>query len=215
MESFFLTHTHAQAKPYIFVHTDTPSKGLWNRRTVTREKPQQGCHYSGPFRDARGELPLKLAEQGSQPSSLLTKSQGGLLAISLLQFLPFFLLGSGLQGGQTMPTTGAFSFPEPPRNHMLPTQSLSSRLQTPKRLPGAWVPGGRKTPLSFPQGSSQVRYIGELLILIKGTPQLCVPLLFISPMSFLKFRVPSSCYPGIRDSLPSGLHYRLLTNSMA
>lgn len=96
MESFFLTHTHAQAKPYIFVHTDTPSKGLWNRRTVTREKPQQGCHYSGPFRDARGELPLKLAEQGSQPSSLLTKSQGGLLAISLLQFLPFFLLGSGL-----------------------------------------------------------------------------------------------------------------------
>lgn len=77
---------------------------------------------------------------------------------------------------------------------MLPTQSLSSRLQTPKGLPGAWVPRGRKTPLSFPQGSSQVRYIGELLILIKGTPQLCVSLFFISPMSFLKFRVPSSCY---------------------
>lgn len=41
---------------------------MWYRRTVTREKPQQGCHYSCPFRDARGELPLRLADRAGLPA---------------------------------------------------------------------------------------------------------------------------------------------------
>lgn len=94
-----LSHTRMlRPIPYIFVHTYTPSKGMWYRRTVTREKPQ-GCHYSCPFRDARGELPLKRSDRAGLPAQQpphqipMMPSGNFIASVSTVLFLRFGAIG--------------------------------------------------------------------------------------------------------------------------
>lgn len=94
-----LSHTRMlRLIPYISVHTYTPSKGMWYRRTVTREKPQ-GCHYSCPFRDARGELPLKLSDRAGLPAQQpphqipMMPSGNFIASVSTVLFLGFGAIG--------------------------------------------------------------------------------------------------------------------------
>lgn len=99
MESFLLTHAMLGPVP-ISVSPHTYLQKVCGYKTVTGKKPQQRCHYSCLFSNVRGDLPLKLAEQGfpvqPPPHQTLRGVHSGdfmLLPVSTILSLGFRAIG--------------------------------------------------------------------------------------------------------------------------
>lgn len=214
MESFFLTHTCSGQTLHLCPHRHTFKRSVEQENCDQREaatrmsllRSFQRCKRWTPFEASRAGLPAQ------QPPHQIPRMPTGnfIASVSAILSLRFGAIGwpdhahhRGFQLSWASTKSHA-SYPE-----------LVFEAPNPKETPRCLGSKRKENTIVFPPRKFTGSVYWRATYTYKGyTSTMCAPVVHISYV-FPEIQGPLQLLPGIRDSLPSGLHYRLLTNSMA